>query len=90
MKRNRAQRARLIRRRVIAGALALFVATWLLIAVTLASGHDPALSRTATTKVAGAPVRTATETTTGSTTSTTAATQSEAPSAPSAVTTQQS
>jgi cytoskeletal protein RodZ len=40
----RLERARRIRRRVITGALALFVAAWLLIAVALASGHDPALS----------------------------------------------
>ena len=34
----------MIRRRVIAGALSLFVATWLLITLTLVSGHDPALA----------------------------------------------
>ncbi len=41
----RAARVRMIRRRVIAAALSLFVATWLLIAIVLATGHDPALSR---------------------------------------------
>ena len=35
----------MIRRRVVAGALALFVATWLLITVMLVTGHDPALAR---------------------------------------------
>lgn len=40
----RALRARTIRRRVISGALGLFVATWLLIALVLVSGHDPALA----------------------------------------------
>ena len=35
---------RTIRRRVISGAVALFAATWLLITVTLMSGHDPALA----------------------------------------------
>jgi uncharacterized membrane protein YgcG len=35
----------MIRRRVVAGALALFVATWLLITVILVTGHDPALAR---------------------------------------------
>ena len=33
-----------IRRRVVASALALFVATWLLIAMLLVTGHDPALA----------------------------------------------
>jgi len=50
----RLARVRTIRRRVIAGALALFVATWLLIAVVLASGRDPALSaKTAVAAIAG-------------------------------------
>ncbi|MDQ6836028.1 MAG: hypothetical protein M3016_07550 [Actinomycetota bacterium] len=35
----------MIRQRVVAGALALFVALWLLIALILVSGHDPALGR---------------------------------------------
>jgi hypothetical protein len=41
----RAQRVRTIRRTVLAGAVALFLATWMLIAVVLVSGHDPALAR---------------------------------------------
>lgn len=41
----RLARARTLRRRVISGAVALFVAAWLLIALVLVSGHDPALSR---------------------------------------------
>jgi len=40
---------RTIRRRVIAGALALFVATWLLITLMLVTGHDPALASQTTT-----------------------------------------
>jgi uncharacterized membrane protein YgcG len=40
----RTARARAIRRRVVAGALALFVAAWLVIGVVLVTGHDPALS----------------------------------------------
>ncbi len=40
----RKARVRMIRRRVVAGAVALFVAAWLLIAVVLVSGHDPALA----------------------------------------------
>jgi hypothetical protein len=52
----RIARRRLIRRRVVGGAVALFVATWLLITVTLMSGHDPALAArgsTSTTKDPG-------------------------------------
>ncbi len=41
---ERAARARKIRRRVISGAVALFVAAWLMIAIVLVSGHDPALA----------------------------------------------
>ena len=37
----------MIRRRVAGGAGALFVALFLLITVRLASGHDPALAKTA-------------------------------------------
>lgn len=40
----RAIRTRMIRRRVIAGALSMFVATWLWITIVLVSGHDPALA----------------------------------------------
>jgi hypothetical protein len=48
----RAFRARAIRRRVISGALGLFVATWLLIALVLVSGHDPALAAHTTSAAA--------------------------------------
>lgn len=40
----RRARVRWIRRRVVAGALALLVATWLLIALTMLTGHAPAVS----------------------------------------------
>jgi hypothetical protein len=43
----RDRRISMIRRRVAGGGAALFVALFLLIAIRLASGHDPALSRTA-------------------------------------------
>jgi cytoskeletal protein RodZ len=46
---ERASRARAIRRRVISGAVAVFVAAWLMIAIVLVSGHDPALARKAST-----------------------------------------
>ena len=44
MRQARATRTRAIRRRVVAGAVSLFLAIWLLIAVVLVSGHDPALA----------------------------------------------
>ncbi|MGA2926123.1 MAG: hypothetical protein ABSG43_09030 [Solirubrobacteraceae bacterium] len=81
----RASRVRMIRRRVIAGAVALFVATWLMIAVALASGHDPALSAKTTTVAApgtGTSTTDATaasdQTSTGTTTTTTGSTGSTA------------
>jgi hypothetical protein len=45
----RAGRARSLRRRVISGAVALFVAAWLVIAIVLISGNDPALSKRSAT-----------------------------------------
>ena len=41
----RQRRVRAIRRWILAGAVTLFVAVWLLITVVLVSGHDPALSK---------------------------------------------
>ncbi|HEY2007134.1 MAG TPA: hypothetical protein VGG87_11825, partial [Solirubrobacteraceae bacterium] len=40
----RIARVNMIRRRVVAGALTLFVTTWMLITLLLVSGHDPALA----------------------------------------------
>ena len=52
----RLARARTIRRRVIAVAVAVFVASWLLIMVVLVSGHDPALAKnSAASAVASTP-----------------------------------
>jgi hypothetical protein len=48
----RAARIRMIRRRVVAGALALFVAAWVFITLQLVSGNDPALSKSAQTSSA--------------------------------------
>lgn len=45
MRSARLRRAGLIRRRIVGGAVALFAAAWLLIAVVLVSGHDPALAK---------------------------------------------
>jgi hypothetical protein len=58
MRQARRIRARSLRRRVIAGALALFVAAWVMITVVLVSGHDPALAAKKTTAVASAPAST--------------------------------
>jgi hypothetical protein len=58
-------RTRTIRRRVIAGALSLFVATWLLITLVLVSGHDPALAARQKSSAAGASTATPTVTSTG-------------------------
>jgi hypothetical protein len=72
LRQARVTRTRTIRRAGAAGAVSLFMATWLLIAVVLVSGHDPAL---AARKVASA--STASDTTTssgGSQTATTVAT----------------
>lgn len=41
----RAARARSIRRRIVAGSVALFVAAWLMITLVLVSGRDPALAK---------------------------------------------
>jgi hypothetical protein len=48
----RRARVRTIRRRVMGGAVVLFVAVWMLIAVTLISGHDPALAKRSTSSKA--------------------------------------
>jgi hypothetical protein len=77
-------RVRTIRHRVVAGAVALFVALWLLIAITLINGHDPALASQAASKTTSA----ASANTSSTTTSTSAATAPT--STPSSVTTRQS
>jgi hypothetical protein len=98
----RMARARRIRQRVIAGALALFVASWLFITLVLVSGHDPALAkRSSAATVASTPSTTTATTTaaTGTTTSSGATTttsgtsgssSSSSGSTPSSVTTSQS
>ena len=50
----RRARVRMMRRRIVAGTLALFMAVWLLIAVTLVTGHDPALAKRSATSVSAA------------------------------------
>jgi cytoskeletal protein RodZ len=89
-------RVRMIRHRVVVGAVALFVAVWLLIAITLISGHDPALARKSASTTAsatsantsGSTAATSTSSDTGS--GTTAGTGTTATSTPGSVTTRQS
>lgn len=69
---ERAARARKIRRRVISGAVAVFVAAWLMITIVLVSGHDPALARktstgSSATTVPSTPSATTTTSSSGST-----------------------
>jgi uncharacterized membrane protein YgcG len=52
MRQARLGRVRMLRRRIVAGSLALFVAAWLLITVVLVTGHDPALSKSTAATVA--------------------------------------
>lgn len=66
----RLARVRMIRRRVMGGAVALFVAVWTLLAVTLISGHDPALAKRSATSSSSGSGTTATPSTAGDTTST--------------------
>jgi cell division septation protein DedD len=89
--RRRVERVRLIRRRVVGGAVGLFAAVWLLITATLVAGNDPALAGSKTTAARHATSTTTTSATTPTATTATAttATTSAAP-APSPVTTQQS
>jgi len=77
---RRHRRKKLIRGRVVAGAVALFVALFGGITAQLASGHDPALAKQSTTKQS-----TTKQTTPSTTTSTTSTTSTLAP-----VTTKQS
>src|SRR5690348_14437002 len=71
LREQRGARARTIRRRVISGAVAVFVAAWLMIAIVLVSGHDPALARkTETTSSVSTVASTPSTTTTTPTTTT--------------------
>jgi hypothetical protein len=86
MSNERSHRKRQIRARVLGGGVALFVAVWLVIAVTLASGHDPGLSKTASAHVRKATTATATTAASAPTTTTTTSTTAS----PSPVVTSQS
>jgi hypothetical protein len=97
LRHTRLARAKSIRRRIIAGAVALFVASWLFITLVLVSGHDPALAKkSSATTVASTPSATATTASSGASTSSssgtsgTSSSQSSGSSGVSAVTTSQS
>ena len=67
----RLARVSAIRRRAMASALALFVATWLLITMLLVTGHDPALARTKARSTASSAATTSTASNGGTTTAAT-------------------
>ena len=67
---GRIARARKIRRRVISGAVALFVAAWLMITFVLISGHDPALASKASSTSSANTVASTPSTATATTTTT--------------------
>jgi len=69
MRQTRLARARALRRRIIAGAVALFVASWLLITVVLATGHDPVLAKNAAASTTAATTSSGTSTTASSSSS---------------------
>ena len=69
LRQTRLARARSIRRRIVGGSVALFVACWLFIAIVLVTGHDPALAkRSSATTVASTPATTTTTSTPSTTT----------------------
>ncbi len=75
----RTARIRTIRRRIVSGGVALFMAAWLLIAVVLVTGHDPALAKKAQTASSGTTTgvgATGTSSTSGATTTSTTTTTS--------------
>jgi uncharacterized membrane protein YgcG len=69
IRQSRLARARSLRRRIIAGALALFVASWLLITIVLVSGHDPALAKNSAATTTASTSTSGTSTTSGDTSS---------------------
>jgi hypothetical protein len=68
----RSRRIGVIRKRVAAGAVALFIAVWVLITVRLATGHDPALAAAATRRATVALPATSTASASGDPSSSTA------------------
>lgn len=79
MRQARIARVSGIRHRVVASALALFVATWLLITILLVSGHDPALARTKTVATAARSATTTSTSTTSPPTTRTSGTTTSTP-----------
>lgn len=77
MRAARLGRVRMIRRRIIGGAVALFVAAWLLITIVLVSGHDPALAAKASSATTVASTPATTSTSSGSDSGTSSSTSSQ-------------
>jgi uncharacterized membrane protein YgcG len=75
MRQTRLDRARALRRRIIAGALALFVASWLLITIVLVSGHDPALAKKSSASTTAATTSTTSSNTSSSSSGTSSSSQ---------------
>jgi cytoskeletal protein RodZ len=86
----RLARVRTIRRRVIAGAIALFVAAWLMITLVLVSGRDPALASHASTASSATTVASSPTVSTTSSGSTSASSTTSGGGGVSGVTTSQS
>jgi cytoskeletal protein RodZ len=80
LRQARIARVHMIRHRVIAGSVALFVAVWMLITLMLVTGHDPALARQRTASVRSATTTNTNTTTTPSTTTPTTASTTTSPS----------
>ena len=80
LRQARIARVHMIRRRVIAGSVALFVTVWMLITLMLVTGHDPALARQRTASVRSATTTNTNTTTTPSTTTPTTASTTTSPS----------
>ncbi len=76
MRQTRLARVRALRRRIIAGALALFVASWLLITIVLVSGHDPALAKKSSASTTAATTSAGTSSTSSNTSSSSSDTSS--------------
>jgi hypothetical protein len=86
----RLSRTRMIRRRIISGAVALFVASWLLITIVLVSGHDPALAKQSSASTVASSSSPATTTSTTSTTTSGSSSGNSGSGTVSSVTTSQS
>jgi hypothetical protein len=79
IRQERRARVRMIRRRVLGASVALFMAVWMVIAVVLVTGHDPALARKTSTAAAAASTTTTAGTSSSGVSSSTGSTGSVSP-----------